>query len=61
MTDEELRKELQNTVQESGMTDIEIARLIMISRPTVTRWRDGTNSAHPIMIPSIIKKIKKGK
>jgi transcriptional regulator with XRE-family HTH domain len=36
-----------------GMMDKDLADGFGVSRPTVTRWKNGTNAPHPAMRPSV--------
>lgn len=36
-----------------GLFDKDVAREFSVSRPTVTRWRNGDNAPHPAMRPPV--------
>lgn len=47
--DEAFRSLLNQGMECLGLFDKDIAHEFNVSRPTVTRWRNGTNAPHPLM------------
>ena len=51
---DELFTELfQEAANELGMSDAELAEKLRVSRPTVTRWKEGRSLPHPAIRPPI--------
>lgn len=49
ITDEKYRAIINESMMVLALTDDECARFLDVSRPTVTRWRNGTTAPHSVM------------
>lgn len=38
-----------------SLSDLDLARMFTINRPTATRWRTGANSPHPKIRPALYR------
>ena len=54
-----MKTPLQEAVENTGLTDKQIASEIRVSVPTVNRWRTGANSPYKLVIPNLLKRLKK--
>jgi transcriptional regulator with XRE-family HTH domain len=55
MTKEEFAVLFRYLLQESKLTDNDVAKKVQCSRPTIDRWRKGTTAPHEIGRKSVIK------
>jgi len=50
---------LQEAIENSGLSDSEIAPILKLSIPTISRWRAGKNAPLPLAVPGILDRLKK--
>lgn len=50
---------IQAALEDFCFTDMELARVLKVSRPTVTRWKNGKTSPAPRMRPAILDALMK--
>jgi len=57
ISDSQFREMLCSGCEQLGYSDLEMAILLEVSRPTVTRWKAGTTVPRPLLRAYIVKKI----
>lgn len=50
--------ELQQLIEDSKLTDQQIARQLRLPVPTIKRWRSGESAPHAAMLPGILDEIR---
>lgn len=56
MTKEEFRSQLDALC--GHLSDIEVARLLRLSVPTIVRWRHGISAPHPLARRGVIRRLQ---
>ncbi len=57
--DKEFQEIIAVVVDNGFFTELEVARVMGCSRPTVARWKSGANSPHPLIRPPMFRELIK--
>lgn len=53
----QMKTDLQEAIENTGLTDSEIARRLRMPVPTVMRWRNGISRPHDLAVQNLLENL----